>query len=132
MKKRNRTQGFTLIEILVVLIIMSVMMGLATVLYTHAIANGDYQQCYSNEQSVANAEEQYRLRSSAHTYTTSIASLRALLPTTPVCPDGGTYSITISNGSATANNGQLVPNGQIVVSCSASGHPKYAPGIDTP
>ena len=58
-----------------------------------------------------------------------MSNLNANLGATPVCPSGGTYSVTI--GSGTANNGTPVPAGGLLVACSFSGHGAFAPGIDS-
>ncbi len=122
--------AFTLIELLAVAICLAVMMAIATPLYLSAVANAQMSECRSNMQTIANIEREYKIQSATHTYTTSLTTLSAQMPTVPVCPSGGTYTITISSGTATAQNGQTVPNGGLVVSCSASGHGKFAPGID--
>ena len=79
---------------------------------------------------IANSEEQYKIKSATHSYTVVLTNLIGDLPVVPICPNGGTYTVTISNGTATSQSGQTVANGDLVVSCSATGHGKLAPTID--
>ena len=118
-------------EMVVVVIIFLVMMAVAMPLYLSATADAQAKDCRSNLQTIANLEQEYKVKSSGHAYTTTLSNLSSIVPTVPICPNGGTYSITISDGTATAQNGQTVPLGGLVVSCSASGHGKFALNIDT-
>ncbi len=128
---RRRVGGFTLIELLIVILILAILMSVALPLYLGAVANADKRACRANMQSIANAEAAYRTRSSTHAYTTDLSLLNTDLGATPVCPRGGTYSVTISDGTATANNGTTVPSGGLVISCTRPRHGGFAPGIDS-
>jgi hypothetical protein len=112
--------------------IVAVTMAIAFSTFSSATSASDSFHCHDNMEIVANLEAKYRLSSSTHSFTTSISALNTMAPAMPLCPDGGTYTVTISTGSSTAQNGQTVPAGKIVISCSHAGHGKYAPEIDTP
>ena len=127
----RKHKGFTLIELLIVILVLAILMAVALPLYLAAVSDSQLKACRSNMQTIANAEAAYKTQSSAHTYTTVLSQLNDNLGSTPVCPSGGTYSVQISTGSLTANNGQTVPNGGLLISCSATGHGKFAPGIDS-
>jgi len=129
-RPRTRRRGFTLIELLIVILVLAILMAVALPLYLAAVSDSQLKSCRSNMQTIANAEAAYKTSSSTHTYTTTLSDLNANLGATPVCPSGGTYSVEISTGSSTAQNGSTVPSGGLVVSCSASGHGKFAPGFD--
>ena len=131
---RRRRQGFTLIELLVVILVLAILMAVALPLYLGAVSDSQVKTCRSNMQTIANAEAAYKTSSATHVYTTTISNLNANLGATPVCPAGGAYSVTISSGSSTANNGATVPSGGLVVACSYTGPPAhgvFAPGIDS-
>ena len=81
-------------------------------------------------QTIANAEAAWKTSDTSHQYTTTLTNLNANLGSTPVCPSGGTYNVVISDGSQQSNS-KSVPSGGIVVSCSATGHGTFAPGIDS-
>ena len=131
-RKRNmKRKGFTLIELLIVILVLAILMAVALPLYLAAVADSQVKTCRANMQTISNAEAAWKTADTSHTYTTNLTNLNSNLGATPVCPSAGTYSVAISGGALTANNGQTVPNGGLVVSCTATGHGKFAPGIDS-
>ena len=130
--RRNRNRkGFTLIELLIVILVLAILMAVALPLYLSAVADSQLKTCRSNMQTIANAEQAYKTSDPAHTYTTNLPDLNPNLGATPICPSAGVYSVVISNGSSTANNGATVPAGGLVIACDALGHGVFAPGIDS-
>lgn len=123
-------RGLTLIDLLAAVAIMVIMMAIAAPVFLPMLTDAKESDCRANLQAIANAEEQYRRKNTTHVYTTTLSDLGQQGAGVPLCPDGGTYTVTISDGTATAQSGQAVPSGGLVISCSASGHGKYAPGID--
>lgn len=135
MRASQSTRGFTLIEIMTAMLVLFVLLGISMAFFTSAMTQSHIQECEENMQTIGNAEEQYKIDNvtgGSHVYTTNLANLSSEIPAIPVCPDGGTYSVTISTGASVSRNGQTVPSGYIVVSCSASGHGVFAPEFDTP
>src|SRR2546423_1388054 len=129
-RRRNmKRKGFTLIELLIVILVLAILMAVALPLYLAAVSDSQVKTCRANMQTIANAEAAWKTQDTSHTYTTNLTNLNANLGATPVCPSGGTYSVSI--GSGTANNGTAVPAGGLLVSCTATGHGKFAPGIDS-
>ena len=129
MRNRN-TRGFTFIESLVMLLILAIGMAISIPLFISGMKDAQSKQCRANMQAIANAEEQYKYKSSTHTYTTALTNLVGDFPVVPVCPNGGTYSATISDGTATSQSGQTVPAGMLVISCTISADGKFAQTID--
>ena len=127
----RRRKGFTLIELLIVILVLAILMAVALPLYLAAVSDSQVKTCRANMQTIANAEAAYKTSNSSHTYTTDLTQLNTNLGATPVCPSGGSYSVVISTGSSTANNGATVPSGGLLISCGATGHGKFAPGIDS-
>lgn len=128
--RRNKNRkGFTLIELLIVILVLAILMAVALPLYLAAVADSQVKTCRANMQTIANAEAAYKTSDSAHVYTTTLSNLNSNLGATPVCPSGGTYAVAIGSGSA--NNGTAVPAGGLLVSCTATGHGRFAPGIDS-
>ncbi len=125
------SSGFTLIELLIVILVLSVLMAIALPLYVAAVAQSQRTVCRSNMQTIANGEQAFRARDSLHEYTTNLANLPLDLGSIPICPEGGSYSVEISDGTATANNGQVVQDGSVVVHCSLPTHGVFAPSIDS-
>src|SRR6266513_6315164 len=116
---RNRKRrAFTLIELLIVILILAILMAVALPLYLAAVTDSQVKTCRANMQTISNAEAAWKTSDTTHTYTTTLSNLNANLGSTPVCPSGGTYSVTISTGASTANNGTTVPSGGLGVACS--------------
>lgn len=123
--------GFTIIELLIVILILAILMAVALPLYLGTLSSSERSACRTNMETIAHAEQSYRARHSPYAYTTDLSQLNSDLVSTPTCPAGGTYSVRISNGSDTAQNGNPVGAGGLIVECSDSGHGIYAPGVDT-
>ena len=129
---RARRKGFTLIELLIVILILAILMAVALPLYLAAVTDTEVKSCRANMQTISNAEAAFKTQFSPHVYTTSISSLSNNIGAVyPICPNGGSYTVDISTGSSTANNGQTVPAGGLVVSCAIPGHGVFAPGVDS-
>ena len=128
--KDYRTRAFTLVELLVVILVLSVLMAVALPLYLAAIANSERTACRANMQSIADAEQAFRARVAPHVYTTTLTGLDPDLWSTPICPRQGVYTVVVSDGTLIANNGSIVPIGGLVVKCTQSAHGVYAPSID--
>lgn len=116
----RRNTGFTLVEILVVLLIVAVLMAIALPIYLTAAADSQRKTCRSNLQTIANANQGYRLKTNTHTYTTNMAALISGgdLQYTPLCPLLGSAAYSIAGDTV---------NG-ITISCPS--HGTFAPGQD--
>ncbi len=130
---RGGRSGFTLVELLIVILIFAILMAVALPLYLAAITDSEIKSCRANMQTIANAEAAFKTSFSPHVYTTVISNLSSNIgAVSPTCPNGGTYSVVISTGSSTANSGLTVPAGGLVISCTVSAHGVFAPGLDFP
>src|SRR5438094_9831285 len=96
---RARRKGFTLIELLIVILVLAILMAVALPLYLAAVSDSQVKTCRSNMQSIANAEAAYKTNSTGHVYTTDLTALSSNLGATPVCPSGGTYSVSTAGGT---------------------------------
>jgi len=128
---RKTCRGFTLVEALITVLIMGIGMAVAIPLFVSAMKDAQKKQCRANMQSIANAEEQYKIKTVPHTYTTALTNLVGDFPVIPVCPNGGTYTASISDGTALSQSGQTVPSGVIIISCSVSNDGIFAQQVDT-
>ena len=119
MKKLQKRSGFTLIELLVVILILAILMAIALPLYLRAVRDSQRQTCRSNMQTIANAEQAYRVRSSGHVYADDPATFVGLLTTDgdlqamPRCPS--------DSGDDPANDYTVDPNddGTIKILCAS-------------
>jgi type IV pilus assembly protein PilA len=131
MNRRLAYRGFTLVEMLITVFVLSILMAVATAFFQSLMSDGQKKECRDDMQTIGNAEKQYKLKSAAHAYTTTMSALTAQVYALPLCPSGGTYTLSLSNGTTdTAQNGQVVPLGWVIVTCSAAGHGKFAPCVD--
>lgn len=130
--KRGR-RGFTLIEMLVVVLVIAILMAVAMPLYLGAVTDAGRKACRANMQTIASAEQAFRLRSSSFSYTTDLNQLNASMGSTatPVCPYNGSYSVEISDGTALSDSGRTVPAGSLIIRCSHPAHGSFAPGVDS-
>ena len=123
----SRKRGFTLIELLVVILILAILMAIALPLYLRAVADSEKKTCRTNMQTIANAEQAYKVRSMAHeyveitgtpgaggapaTYTftgvisgavTDFEGVTADLTAMPICPKSSLYVYTVAVGGVSA------------------------------
>ena len=87
--------------------------------------------CRERMREIGRAQEIFKVRYRREHYTLDLSDLKPVLKELPECPCLGAYTATISTGFSRAENQQKVPPGGLVISCSASGHGVYAPGVDS-
>ncbi|HZP83435.1 MAG TPA: prepilin-type N-terminal cleavage/methylation domain-containing protein [Chthonomonadaceae bacterium] len=129
---RKNRKGFTLVELLVVVLILAILMAVAIPAYLAAVHESQRRTCRANMQTLAHAEQAYLLRNPNHQYTANLNDLQGSdtkqfdLQALPKCPNGGTYSV---DGA---------PTGPITLHCSIQDHDDngnggtgYQPGRDS-
>lgn len=123
-EQERARKGFTLVELLIVVLILATLMAVALPLYISAISDSQKKACRANMQTIANAVIASRVRTLANNYgaivssginTTNLPDLQAV----PQCPSLGTYSLNNLNSGASFS-----------VGCSATGHGTFQPGVD--
>jgi len=142
---RGRT-GFTLIELLVVILILAVLMAIALPLYLRAVRDSERQTCRSNMQTIANAEQAYRVRSPGHQYVPASGSTSDLdllidpvnhtqdLQALPQCPSDtdplaiDDYSVEVLEDPATPG---LIIGIRVTCNRDATNHGGFTPGVDS-
>ena len=138
--RRARRRGLTLIELLVVVLVLAILMAVALPPYLNSVSDAQTKTCRANMQSIANAVEAAHIRGGfqASYFTGAVTSAAvgpgnalADLQAVPACPAGGSYTVAVSDGTATAHSGAIIPAGQPYVTCSVPTHGVYAPGIDS-
>ncbi|MGB9587640.1 MAG: prepilin-type N-terminal cleavage/methylation domain-containing protein [Armatimonadota bacterium] len=92
--RSNRVRGFTLIEIMVVVLILAILLALAIPAFNKARETTRTKACVKNLREIDDAKDQYamenRLTSGANVEISDL--LPQYLKATPVCPSGGTYT----------------------------------------
>ncbi|HSV73002.1 MAG TPA: type II secretion system protein [Chthonomonadales bacterium] len=129
---RGRAGAFTLVELLVVILILSVLMAIVLPLYLGTIGNAERRTCRANMQTIANAQQAHKVWSPTHEYTEDLQEIYINTGDRPMCPvnGGDAYSVEISDGSALSLSGRPVPAGGLVVRCNHPDHGVFAPGLD--
>src|SRR5437870_2688033 len=89
-----RMRGYTLMELLSVMLIFTVLLAMAVVLYNTAMTDSERKACRASMQAIANGEEQYKIKKNDHTYATDLGTLGKEMEV-PKCPSGGTYTVSV-------------------------------------
>lgn len=122
----NHEEGFTLVELLIVILILGVLAAAAVPRFINMQRDAMISTCRNNQASIETAFEQYSYYSTldptncpapgagfgvadlALTYNPIIngaAQAVTLLKRAPTCPGGGNYAITIADGTVACTAG---------------------------
>ena len=115
MKKFRKDEGFTLVELMVVVLIIGILVAIAVPIFNAAKASAQQKTCYANMRTVAGAYQQYLADSPAVQPTTwatlNTALLGKYIKSEPKCPaQPGTLYVATFTGDA------------LVVSCTFATH----------
>ena len=114
-KRRRRLQGFTLIELMIVIAIIGVLAAIAVPNFRRARERANQRACYANQKTIAGALEMYNLDNNTSITSLSATTLQSLkaqgyLQSIPQDP---------GKGQTSSSNYQLDTNGDIY--CSVHG-----------
>ena len=98
MKKNYRkNRGFTLVEIMIVVLIIGILLAIAVPNFIKARETSRAKSCVANLKQVESAKEQWAMDTKAAPTATPVDAdlygATKYLKTTPSCPGGGTYTI---------------------------------------
>ena len=104
MKMFRKDEGFTLVELMVVVLIIGILVAIAIPIFNAAKANAQKKSCFANQRTIEGAAQTY----SAENNGTMPATVAALSPSyikvTPVCPGGGAaYAFTAAGDGTVAD-----------------------------
>ena len=91
MKKRN--QGFTLVEIMIVVAIIAILAAVAIPNFIKYRQNSQAAACVSNLKQIQAAVEQAKLAGNTPAGLADLVGEKKYIKTEPKCPAGGTYKL---------------------------------------
>ena len=94
---RNKKKGFTLVEIMIVVLIIGILMAIAVPNFIQARQTSRKNSCIANLKQIDSAKEQYAMEAKLDTgATVTWANLvTTYMKSQPTCPGGGTYTIDV-------------------------------------
>lgn len=99
--KVHNQKGFTLVELMVVVVILGVLVAIAVPVYNSTTTRAATATCQANQRMIEGAVTQYLMENPTETMA-DVDDINDLAPFfqggVPTCPSGGTYSVT--NGVA--------------------------------
>ena len=110
----NGRKGFTLVEIMIVVLIIGVLMAIAVPSFVQARQSARKSACIDNMKQIENAKEQWAMDNKKSTGDpvafTDLVGATLYLKSTPSCPAAGTYTLNpISTVPACDISGHLLP-----------------------
>ena len=95
MRQHKRTDGYTLIEILIVVMIIGILLAIAVPSMFNASERARANACRANLRQIQAAKEQWAMANNQgpDAEPTQAQLTNGFLQSWPVCPSGGTYTI---------------------------------------
>lgn len=106
--------GFTLIEIMIVVLIIGILLAIAVPNFMTARENSRTKACIANLKQIQAAKEQWAMANNKTSTDTptfgDLVDTGKFIKSTPSCPSGGTYTIgDMSNDPTCSTTGHVLP-----------------------
>ena len=98
-RSKKKDAGFTLIEIMIVVLIIAILLAIAVPNFLRARETSRAKSCTANMRQIETAKEQWAMDTKAAATATPVAAdlvteyMRGTEDTLPLCPSSGTYTI---------------------------------------
>ena len=103
-KLLHRPEGFTLIELMIVVLIIAILVAIAVPVYLNSRASAQKRTCQSNQRIVDGAVEAYQMNDTLQRYPDSLERLTEagvqVIKSIPKCPVNGNYTwVTVAGNT---------------------------------
>ena len=106
---RKRRGGFTLIEIMIVVLIIGILLAIAVPNFMKARESSRTKACVANLKQIQSAKEQFTMDTNLATggtiASTDLYGAGKYIPTEPSCPSGGAYTIGVLDTNPVCSKG---------------------------
>ncbi len=103
----HRRRGFTLVEIMIVVLIIGVLMSVAVPSFIQARQSGRKSSCLLNLKQIETAKEQWAMDNKKSNGDavgfTDLVGVTLYIKSTPSCPEAGTYSVNAIGATPTCS-----------------------------
>jgi prepilin-type N-terminal cleavage/methylation domain-containing protein len=122
--RNKKSAGFTLVEIMIVVLIIGILLAIAIPNFVKARETSRAKACVANLKQVDSAKQQYMMDKNISTYTGAMTDLApTYIRVAPTCPAGGTYTVGDQTTSPTCSLATTTP-----ASYASTGlYPHYIP-----
>ena len=108
-KTNKRSKGFTLVEIMIVILIMAILLAIAIPNFLRARESSRTKACVVNLRQVESAKAQWAMEMKKGGADTpgwaDLIGIGSYIKTQPICPSGGAYTINDVSTPATCSTG---------------------------